>query len=109
MSWGADIADAIIAVDEAIAKFEETIRHSGDQHVLDTVAYVAMRQLIEGLQATAIGDEGQRFDSLEEARQFRAPRCWGTNSVVPNYTSQKVVEYYDATCGNTAPHDSHVI
>lgn len=102
MSWSADIADAIIALDNAVKAFEAV---HPDIARMPAFAHLVAR--ITDMQETSLG-EGQHFDSLEEARQFRAPRCWGTNSRVPNYMT-KAVEYYKPTCGNIAPHDPHVI
>lgn len=102
MSWSADIADAIIALDTAVKAFEEIY-----PDIAQAPAFSHLVARITDMQETAIGDEGQHFDSLEEARQFRAPRCRGTNSRVPNYSGKE--EFYAPTCGSTEPHDPHII
>ena len=105
MSWSADIADAIIALDTAVREFDESLSTWDRKY---NPKWQDLKETIEALQATAIGDEGQHFDSLEEARQSRAPRCWGTNSAYTNYVLG-TVEFYKPTCGNTDIHSAHVI
>lgn len=104
MSWSADIADAIIALDTALKNFE---RAFPDRNMQKLREWHALKNAITNMQEAAIGDEGQHFDSLEEARQFRAPRCWGTNSRVQNYSGKE--EFHVPTCGSTKPHDPHFI
>lgn len=68
MSLSADIADAIIAVDTALARFEQANAIAANSR-----AYRELKDAIETLQETSLGD-GMHFASLEEARAFRNPR-----------------------------------
>lgn len=104
MSESADIADAIIALDTALKNFE---RAFPDRNMQKLSEWHALKDAIEVMQETSLG-EGQHFESLEEARQFRAPRCWGTNSKFRNYKTGQD-EFHTPTCGNTEPHDFHII
>lgn len=65
MSLTADIADAIIDVDKALARFEQANAIAANSR-----AYRALKEAIAGLQETACG-EGMHFESADEARRFR--------------------------------------
>lgn len=65
MSLTADIADAIIAVDRALTRFEQA-----NAIATNAQTYKRLKTTIENLQAVACGD-GMHFDSLEDARRFR--------------------------------------
>lgn len=90
MSLTADTADAIIAVDRALARFEQA-----NAIAVNSRAYHALKSAIAALQEVACGD-GTHFASVDEARA---------------YASQPVVSCPSGTrwcvggCGNYLPVD----
>lgn len=72
MSLTADTADAIIAVDTAMAIFLREFGHI----VAKYPEWTDLKEAIEGLQETACG-EGMHFEDADEARRFRDVRDHG--------------------------------
>lgn len=67
MSLTADIAGAIVAVDEAFKLFELGTPRA----VIESPVYKRLKDRVEDMMDTSLG-EGMHFDSLEEARAYRA-------------------------------------
>ena len=70
MSLTADTADAIVAVDKALAAFDHELGYLLRLRGEDYREYTDLKNAIEALQAVACG-EGMHFDSLDEARAYR--------------------------------------
>lgn len=70
MSLTADTADAIIALDKALAAFDRELGYLLQHENGKYAEYTDLIEAIQGMQEISLG-EGMHFNSLEEARAYR--------------------------------------